>query len=655
MAINRINETDLQGKLVSQLSNRPTDPRSAGGDNMTAQEVKARHDALGLLVKDKLNELLDALNNATVDGEPVTPLSDLITVVADGVSKSLTDWIENKYSLPLTGIPKDDLSDGVKASLELADSAYQLPEGGIPASDLTEAVQTILTNAVSQSEFASVKALAEGADKVLTSDSYSALSTLLNGAAKTDYKVGQKILVGAAGVPDVWVYAVSDSSVSYTYTNDSAFEASLVAGTLQIGYFSLRPLEAKTDLTGYATETYVGTAIAANVDATLATTGKSADAKAVGDALALKATESDVVLLKADARTQNRRLVVVDKDSDELLAGNYVDPNSGNYYNWSGLEGYTLLKAFPVQNGQTFIFNGAKSFCLFDSQKHYISSSGFTFQSRTVEEKTISNENAAYMSVNFENQYDFGLVRVLDHDYQVINMGDSIFGFNCPPYDVSTYIERKCGIRTLNGAFGGSQASVHPTAEYAKFSFHALADAIYDEDFSTQTEANFTTLGYKYKFNITNLAAVDFSKVKVITVAYGTNDWNNDDQLDNESNKYDTTTYLGAIRYGIEKILSKYPHINIILCSPIYRGFTNGDSDDTPNYNGVYLYEFGEGLKSVAEEYHLPFVDNYHDLGLNALTASTLLISDKTHPNAAGVKRLAGKMASVIEDYIDAE
>lgn len=380
MAINRINDTDLRNKLVSQLSNRPTDPRSAGGDNMTAQEVKARHDALGLLVKDKLNELLDALNNATVGGEPVTPLSDLITVVADGVSKSLTAWIEEKYSLPLTGVPYTDLSAGVKESLDLADSAYQLPETGIPADDLASAVKTILTNALLQSDadmsatggklgrrdysgvlhgatygasaigtalvnkeqFEPVKALALGATKAFSVENYTALVTALSSAEKTAYRVGQTIFVGTEEVPDVWVYSVEDSSVSYTYTTDSALEASLVAGTLQIGYFTLRQMETKTDLSDYATTDAVSEAIDALIDALV--DGVMAVAEATYAESATYAQQADL----ANQINTDREI----EDADTACPPTVFGTVGGNAEVQSGLMPFTELRGHTIKWNQ---------------------------------------------------------------------------------------------------------------------------------------------------------------------------------------------------------------------------------------------------------------------------------------------------------------
>lgn len=296
MALNalKIQTSDLVGKLVAQLSNRPTNPIGAGGDNLTAQEVKERYDAYGHLLKDRFNALVDALvADPSTDTDALAnyiqvylgdPTEDDPLSLADALA-ALVTAIAEKYALPDGGIPAEDLATTVQTSLGKADTAYQKPSGGIPAADLASAVKAILDSAVSQSEFAPVKALAENADKVLTAANYEAVATMLNAAAKTDYKVGQKILIGAGRVPDLWIYFVHDAAVSYTFTTNLAFQTALENGTLQIGYYALRPLEAKTELEGYATETYVGNAISSNIDATLSTTGKSADAKAVGDAI----------------------------------------------------------------------------------------------------------------------------------------------------------------------------------------------------------------------------------------------------------------------------------------------------------------------------------------------------------------------------------
>ena len=216
-------------------------------------------------------------------------------------------------------------------------------------------------------------------------------------------------------------------------------------------------------------------------------------------------------------------------------------------------------------------------------------------------------------------------------------------------FDIPSVAQSKTGYKIANCGYGGTIAATHGTAKYDVFSFHSLADAIFSEDFSAQiAEGNLST----YYSRATNyLASIDFSQVKLITIAYGTNDWNFGINIDNAENKYDLTTYCGGLRYGIEKLLTKYPNIQLCLMSPIWRKLESGDSDDTPNGNGKYLKDFCEAMKGVAEEYHLPYFDHYN-IGINKFNYSVYL-RDKTHPTFInGIDLLGTKVASDIDNIL---
>lgn len=401
MAINKIVESDLKGKKMSQLSERPTDPVRMGGNGLSSRDFRQRQDAYADVIKDKVNELIDALN-AVPGIEGSDALADLIMIaeeqsggdaktlssvisdlrrdkldryspysleefpmayvsdnngeemvdnhipVVDDASSDDPDYTEQYYSRTIVrrtmdgrvkfadgteasdGVTKEQL-DAVNAALSALISAlqsakYEKPGTGIPKTDLAASVQSALDKAdtalqpsdatdsataykiakrdpngilhgatpgasasgdslVTKEMFDPIKDLAEGAEQAAAASDYSTLVGILSAANKTDYRAGQKFLIGTYGVPDVGVLSVEDTAVSYTYTTDGAFEASLMAGTLQIGYFVLRPVEGKTNLDGYATEEYVNDAIASNVDNNLAEEGKAADAKKVGEAL----------------------------------------------------------------------------------------------------------------------------------------------------------------------------------------------------------------------------------------------------------------------------------------------------------------------------------------------------------------------------------
>jgi len=136
---------------------------------------------------------------------------------------------------------------------------------------------------------------------------------------------------------------------------------------------------------------------------------------------------------------------------------------------------------------------------------------------------------------------------------------------------------------------------------------------------------------------------------------------NSTDVIDNSSNPLDVTTFKGALRYGIETILNAYPELLICLLSPLYRTWSNDsdnltivddDSDNRTNAHGAKLMDYVTAMQEVAEEYHLPFFDNYNTMGLNKKTAPFLL-RDGTHLNYyAGVERVGRKIAKEVDSII---
>ena len=80
-----------------------------------------------------------------------------------------------------------------------------------------------------------------------------ALVEELNAAGANKYHNPQHFYIKTMGVPDVWVYEVSNDYVEYTYTDDNALSEALVNSTVQIGYYILSALETqKVNLEDYA-------------------------------------------------------------------------------------------------------------------------------------------------------------------------------------------------------------------------------------------------------------------------------------------------------------------------------------------------------------------------------------------------------------------
>ena len=245
------------------------------------------------------------------------------------------------------------------------------------------------------------------------------------------------------------------------------------------------------------------------------------------------------------------------------------------------------------------------------------------------------------------------------HDGKIcVCFGDSVTGNMASPYDYPTILGKETGMQVINAGFGGCRMSdTHTTAAYAAFSMVKLADAVTSGDWSLQ-DSNVSGLS-----TVTNgtehlaaLKEVDWSKVDFVTIAYGTNDIQSAIGIDNTSNPQDTKKYLGALRYAITKILTAYPHIKMLLLTPIYRYWNDENIDsDSKMFNGgtQHFTEWGDGLLEVAKDYKIPAVDMYRTLGFNSITRTYYFPStDGTHPNAKGLKVIGGKIAAkLLSEY----
>lgn len=235
----------------------------------------------------------------------------------------------------------------------------------------------------------------------------------------------------------------------------------------------------------------------------------------------------------------------------------------------------------------------------------------------------------------------------------IVNFGDSIFGNAQPPTDISTFLAEKTGATVYNCGFGGCRMSPHPTAEYHAFSMYKLANAISTGDFTEQENAvNSTTvtLNNAIKSNFATLKTIDFSKVDIVTIAYGANDFNGA-LLDNAENPLDTTTFGGALRYSIEKLLTSYPHLRIFVLSTTWRFWINESNeyvDDTNTHTnglGKLIADYNAQLKAVAEEYNLPFVDDYN-IGIGKFNRSYYFNdNDGAHHKTTGRNAIAEHLA----------
>ena len=245
---------------------------------------------------------------------------------------------------------------------------------------------------------------------------------------------------------------------------------------------------------------------------------------------------------------------------------------------------------------------------------------------------------------------------------KILCLGDSIFGMKNT--EVSEFFKSITKANVYNCALGGTRMAQHEEG-WDNWSMYRFAYSIANNDWAIQENGlSHTNVPPFAEERLAFIKTLDFNDIDVITINHGTNDWSGSITLDNDSNPLDTTTYMGALRYSIETILTAYPHLKIVVLSPCWRywkdadgNFTNDSNTRTNTISETLLTYVNKG-KQVAANYQLNWIDLYH-IGFNELTTSIYFPStDTTHPNNTGRLAIAKKMAECMgvtfaEDYTD--
>lgn len=238
---------------------------------------------------------------------------------------------------------------------------------------------------------------------------------------------------------------------------------------------------------------------------------------------------------------------------------------------------------------------------------------------------------------------------------KIVNFGDSIFGQTRPPKDVSTYLAENTGATVYNCGFGGCEMSTHADSNYNPFSMCNLADAIATGTWTSQeSAASASGMPEYFQETVALLKNIDFSKVEIVTISYGTNDWANSTPIDNGGNS-NKTYFADALRYSIERLLTAFPNLRIFVCTPTYRFWMNAQGQFVEDSNtkvnettNTKLTDFVAKTIEVAEQYQLPYINNY-EIGMNRYNRSYYFYpTDGTHPKPEGNKLIADNISNKI-------
>lgn len=172
-------------------------------------------------------------------------------------------------------------------------------------------------------------------------------------------------------------------------------------------------------------------------------------------------------------------------------------------------------------------------------------------------------------------------------------------------------VEQITGATITTNAFNGSRYAITNNATYDPESFYAKA----------------TTL--------------DFTGYDALFIMYGTNDMGNNVPL-GDFVSGDSKTVKGALKLGLERLMTTYPAMRIYIGLPIYR------NDMTTNTLGLTAKDYEDAIIEVANTYGITPLNTRLKMGVNSLNYATYY-SDSIHVNTLGGEVL-GK---VVGNYIN--
>lgn len=358
--------------------------------------------------------------------------------------------------------------------------------------------------------------------------------------------------------------------------------------------------------------------------------------------------------------------------SDAFVNKNYASTANGALYTGDSYAGWYCAFKVPCKPAHNYRTTIQTQVCFYNSQGTFISAyiptiNGNNISGVEVEMDFTTPDNCAFFSINSNSAHEI----VFDLKYieygngksvypllgkTIVCFGDSItgnyyFGDNYP-----YQIEKETGAKVYDVGFGGCRMELtnETSIQFVNpFSMVSLADAVVSDapnKWSTQEEGytSFAARGLVKK-RLEILENINFSNVNIITIAYGTNGVGL--PLDDPENPLNTYTYAGATRYAIKTLLTKYPHLRIMLMTPIYRWYSaTSDDGDTHQLSGQTLLDRVTKLLEVGAEIKIPTIDLYHTLGINKYNYTGYFgdddeTADGTHINSFGREQMGRRVA----------
>ncbi|MBZ5985951.1 SGNH/GDSL hydrolase family protein [Leuconostoc gelidum] len=145
-------------------------------------------------------------------------------------------------------------------------------------------------------------------------------------------------------------------------------------------------------------------------------------------------------------------------------------------------------------------------------------------------------------------------------------------------------------------------------------------------------------------------ATIDFSRANDVVIFGGTNDFAQNLPIGNISDNTSNSLY-GSMNIIFSNIYTSNPNAKVYIVLPMWRARITGGNVDvgtTANSIGLLLKDYCEALKNVANKYNVPYLDAYHNMGINNINSANWL-SDGLHPNDVGYAHLANLIGNFVK------
>lgn len=185
-------------------------------------------------------------------------------------------------------------------------------------------------------------------------------------------------------------------------------------------------------------------------------------------------------------------------------------------------------------------------------------------------------------------------------------------------------------------------------AEKLGLNFDTSRDVIGVTGAAIADSSNTATYGAIY----TTINTTDTTAADIVCIEGGTNDFKLNVPLGAIGAMgdvtFDTSTFYGALRFSIEKILDENPDVQILLIADTQRDNAGYDVNYT-NSAGCRMEDYVDAMIRVGNLYGIPVCDWYHKSGINEKNLDLYTV-DGLHLNSAGYARVADLTAETLAD-----